>query len=247
MNFDFLVSLFFPRTCVACRAFVRTGALCARCGATIMLSKTLFCGQCDAPFAPRSGAGGALRSPCHPAFPYLRGTAGNYEAPALRALVHGLKFRGIRAAAEPLAALLAAYAAPFVRHIENAAVVPIPLSHARLRQRGFNQSELIAERFAGHFGLPITTACLSRARHAKPQSETRTVAERKENIRGCFAMQDPASVRGKNIILIDDVTTSGATFFEAARTLKNGGAGNILALAAAKTHRDTISLWHRSP
>ena len=254
MIFDFLTSIFFPHTCAACRAFVRTGALCDRCRATIALSRTLFCGQCDAALAPHPGPAGCgastdaiPKSACHPMHPFLLGAAGNYETPALRALVHRLKFRGIAGAAEPLATLLITYAKPFMECFRGAAVIPIPLSAARLRSRGFNQSALIAERFAAPFGLMVTGTCLVRTRHAKPQSETKTLAEREANIRGCFAVRGAERIRGATIILIDDVTTSGATFLEAARALKQAGAGSILAVAAAKTHRGTIPSWHRSP
>ena len=242
MIFDFLASIFFPRTCAACRTLVRTGALCEQCRATITLSPTLFCGACDAPLATRNG-----ESPCHPAFPFLLGAAGNYETPALRALVHRLKFGGIRSAAEALATFLVTYMEPFVPDYKGAIVVPIPLSPARLRSRGFNQAALIAQKFAAHFGLPVMAEYLVRARHAKPQSETRTLAERRRNIHGCFAVNDPGQVRGKNIILVDDVTTSGTTFLEASHMLKKSGAVTILALAAAKTHRGIMPLWHRSP
>jgi predicted amidophosphoribosyltransferase len=82
--------------------------------------------------------------------------------------------------------------------------------------------------------LPVSTDILIRAKHTAPQSGTEHVAERKENIRGAFAVKDPDAVRGKNILLIDDVATSGATFLEAALTLKAAGAQKIICLAAAK-------------
>ena len=73
-----------------------------------------------------------------------------------------------------------------------------------------------------------------RIRHTKPQTETGNVAERRLNVLGCFAVAQQGSVAGKNIILLDDVTTSGATLGEAAHALKNRGARNIIGIAAAK-------------
>lgn len=172
---------------------------------------------------------------CHPAFPHLLGAAGNYENPALGALIRALKFRGVKSAAEPLADILATYMLPFAAGFKNYLVVPIPLSRKRLCLRGFNQSEFLAKRFAERFALPLETGHLVRVKHAKPQSETKSAAERRKNIRGCFAVTAGTEIfRGKNIILVDDVSTSGATFLEAAQALRSAGAANLCALAAAK-------------
>lgn len=225
MNFDFLISILFPRFCLQCRRSLRAGALCTACIGSIAISRTLFCGQCCAPL-------GSL--PCHPAFPYILGTAGNYGDPAMKMLIHALKFRGVQAAAEPLADLMATYMVPCANILRDYSVVPIPLSAERLRIRGFNQSARIGERFAERLALSFEPDCLVRARHTKPQSNVQGLSERQRNVHGCFTAPDAGAVRGKNIILIDDVTTSGATFLEAARALKAAGAGKIVALAAAK-------------
>ncbi len=232
MSFDFLVSLFFPRRCLACGKTLRAGALCASCRGEITTARTFFYGQCGSPL-PNPKPHDPRRA-CHPDFPYVLGAAGSYENNAMRALVHALKFRGVAATAEPLASVMAEYALPFKTDLRSYLAMPIPLSRERFRIRGFNQSECIAMQFAEYLGLPVATKCLVRIKHAKPQSETASVAERRENIRGCFAIADAAAVRGKNVLLIDDVSTSGATFLEAACALKGAGAENIIALAAAK-------------
>lgn len=215
MNFDFFVSLFFPCSCIACGTLIAAGVLCEPCRARVAISR-----------------GTSIR---YPASHYVWGAAGHYRNEALKALIHALKFRGIRAAAEPLADALAAYAArlPAVC-VRGAIIMPIPLSRERLRTRGFNQSELIAYIFAGRFGLTLDTRSLARIRDTKPQSETKSVAERRENVRGCFAVMDPSAVRGKHILLIDDVTTSSATFLEAARALNDAGVARVVALAVAR-------------
>ena len=115
--------------------------------------------------------------------------------------------------------------------------MPIPLSRRRFRARGFNQAEFLARPIADFLELPLDTTTFTRIRHTKPQTETESAAERRENLRGCFAVLDTGNsraVRGKNILLVDDVTTTGTTFLEAARTLKAAGAGTVYALAAAK-------------
>ncbi len=227
MDREAIISVIFPRRCAACGAMLRAGAVCEPCFKTIAVLR--------APFAGRSffiaGGSGA------PAFPYFIGAAASYGTPALAALIHALKFRGIRAAAEPIADLLAAYALPFRRRLAGYAVLAVPLSRARLRMRGFNQAELIAASFARRLALPRAPAdAIVRPRHAAPQTETTGFAERMANVRGCFASPRAAAAaaRGGRFILIDDVTTTGATLLEAARALASARAAHVIALAAAK-------------
>lgn len=171
---------------------------------------------------------------CHQDSLYLLGAAGNYENAVLRDLVHNLKFRYIRDAAKPLGDFLIRYAGSLHIPFENYSVIPIPLSKERERTRGFNQSRLIAEPFARHFGIPLVANALYRTKNTRPQSEVHGVEERHANVSSCFAVRAPELVEKKNIILIDDVATSGATFLEAAMALKQVGARKIIALAAAK-------------
>ena len=215
MNFGALTSVLFSRRCLACKAKLLSGALCAPCLGTVDIAR------------------GAPRRP--PGYPHFLGAAGKYENAALKSLILALKFGGVKAAAEPLSFILAMYALPFKERFDGYLVVPIPLSRERLRVRGFNQSERIATPFAVRFGLPLATNILMRVAHAKPQSETANLAERKENIRGCFALAGSAAdLSGRRFILIDDVTTSGATFLEAARVLRGAHAEEIVALAVAQ-------------
>ncbi|MDP2598648.1 MAG: double zinc ribbon domain-containing protein [Candidatus Liptonbacteria bacterium] len=252
------LDILFPPACLNCRTGILAGTvLCEKCIKIVRLNKNLFCGRCSARI-PRlraysaeatsaakagQGSGGqvggqagfaAIKKICHKDFPYTLGAATQYDSATVKNLIHALKFRCIKRAAEPLAALLIEYAAGLALQLENHSVIPIPLSRARLRRRGFNQAELIARAFAGYFSLPLETESLVRIKNTKPQSETKRLIERRGNISGCFMARDPNALRGKNIILIDDVTTSGATLFEAASVLKAAGARKILALTVAR-------------
>ena len=217
MNFDFLADIFFPPACAHCDAAVSKGTLCDKCRATIVPSRSFVRVACD-----------------NPRFSYLLGSAASYGCPALKSLVHALKFRGIRSAALPLAELLIECAVRMPLDLRDFIVIPVPLSKRRRRGRGFNQSEKIAVPFAAHFRLPVAAGLLVRARHTSPQSDAASVAERMKNIRDCFAVRDPSSLAGRKVLLVDDVITSGATFFEAARTLHAAGARSIVALAVAR-------------
>ncbi len=242
---NFLINLIFPSRCLNCKTYTEHGAaICRACESNIPLNHALFCGKCGARLpaaAPArvQRAGGSTKAGlpkkiCHKDFPYLLGSATDYNNEAVRNLVHGLKFRFIRSASEPLGRLLARYTEELALPLRGYTTIPIPLSPARFRERGFNQSELVSKIFADHFKLPLDTKSLIRIKHAKPQSETRNIVERQENVKKCFAVKHPESLRGTNVVLIDDVTTSGTTLLEAAMALKSAGVKKIIALTAAK-------------
>ena len=217
MNLEAILDILFPPECLGCGKGLIAGALCAACR-----------------WAARGAPALALRDTGTCVRYYFLGAAGHYKNHVLKSLIHALKFGGIRNAAFPLAEILAYHARTVALPLKTFSVMPIPLSKARLRERGFNQSELIAKHFADMLALPFEKETLIRRQHRKPQSRTKTIAERIENIRGCFAINSNAALTKKNIILVDDVSTSGATFLEASTALIAAGAETILALAVAK-------------
>ena len=112
-------------------------------------------------------------------------------------------------------------------------MVPVPLARGRRRERGFNQSELIAERLAEALELPLVTAALERVRETRPQVG-RSAAERRENVRGAFACPDGGLVADRRVIVIDDVATTGATLRACAEPLKAAGAARVFGLVVAR-------------
>ncbi len=115
-------------------------------------------------------------------------------------------------------------------------LVPIPLSAKRLRERGFNQSELIAREIHQRDGgrvLAMDADILHKTKDTQSQMSIKNKARRAENIKGCFAVADQSRVKGKNIILIDDITTTGATLKEARRVLLEAGARKVIAFTVA--------------
>ncbi len=227
MKLNFFGDIFFPAACVGCGDSLPSGVICDACLQGVDRFDTLFCGTCAARLPER-------KKICHKDAPYLLGAAGAYDDEPLRALIHALKFQGMTGAAEPLAMILAHYIKRLDLDLAEFVVTPIPLSTQRARARGFNQSALIAKPFARAIGLPFEEHLLARILHRKPQSDTEDIFERRENIKGCFAPAPGADVRGKKIILVDDVTTSGTTFAEAARVARDAGAKKVFALACAK-------------
>lgn len=223
-----VLDIIFPPMCVSCgKDLTGGGIICAQCFEKIFLNKSLFCGQCGARLP-------ANEKICHFDFPYTLGAATNYKNEIVRELVKQLKFGFIKNAARPLAELLIFYAGNACFVDDGWLVVPIPLGKGRLRKRGFNQAELIAEIFAEKFSMPLEKSGFIRKKETKPQSEIKKSEDRIKNTADCFAVLSPEKFSGKKIILIDDVSTSGSTFFEAAAALKKSGARRIIALAAAK-------------
>lgn len=149
-----------------------------------------------------------------------------YEEQA-RGLILKLKFSRIRAAAVPLAAAMA-----LLPGGEEELIVPMPTTKRRLRERGFNHARLLAQLIADELGMPLRDA-LTRL-DDRPAQSTLTGHRRERNVEGC--MRADASVRGKRVLLVDDVYTTGATAAEAARALLAAGAtGAGLFCAAIST------------
>jgi ComF family protein len=112
-------------------------------------------------------------------------------------------------------------------------VMPVPLHIKRLRQRGFNQSLLLAHRMSVRYEMQLSYDNLIRVRPTRPQVELRG-DERIKNVEGAFALRRPDQVRGKRIILVDDVFTTGATMNECASVLKNAEASQVTAFTLAR-------------
>lgn len=149
----------------------------------------------------------------------------------MRQAIHQLKYRNLRALATPLTELLRDYLIANAMPVEI--LVPVPLHQKRLRERGYNQSYLLARELGRLTNLPVVGDCLIRQRHTPPQARTATVEERKSNIADAFVCCDH-KLRDKQVLLIDDVATSGATLDACAAALKASGAASVWGLTMAR-------------
>jgi len=138
--------------------------------------------------------------------------------------------------------MLGVYLVAYLRNLASAdfpldsyTLVPLPLHPSREKERGFNQSELLAEIISKTFNLPLEKNILIRAKNTRAQAELTDWEERQANLQNAFTVADPENLKGKNIILVDDVYTSGATMSAAAETLHKAGAKKIIGLVLAKT------------
>jgi len=170
--------------------------------------------------------------------PFARAIAyGSYDG-SLRELIHLLKYNGVRPAADVLGRMLAQAFAALEASFEHTTVlvVPVPLYKGKRRQRGFNQAELVAQaalkRYSGH--LQIAPGILQRVRDTHSQIGL-TSHQRRENMRGAFAVGCAAEVTGREVLLVDDVYTTGTTVAECARVLVRAGAARVWVATVART------------
>jgi ComF family protein len=163
-----------------------------------------------------------------PPYQFLRSWA-VFEGPVRNAL-HRLKYRRNLGLGEALAWQLADYATNLGWPIDL--VVPVPLGKKRLQERGYNQVALMAMPLAAMRGWAYDSHCLFRARETKSQVGL-SANERKENMRGAFRAE-PRAVKGRNVLLVDDVATTGATLSSSAEALQDAGAQTVYALTLAR-------------
>ena len=150
---------------------------------------------------------------------------------AVRQAIHELKYNNVRAIAPLLGKWLGDYL--IANPLPAELLVPVPLHARRLRERGYNQSRLLARELSLLSGLPLVDDCLVRITHGTPQARTRNVAERRGNVADAFSCRD-RRLEDKQVLVIDDVSTSGATLDACARALKSAGASSAWGLVLAK-------------
>ncbi len=218
-----ILDLVFPPHCVACGAL--GSWFCQNCHDQIAIQAPPLCQRCGRPITS-----GALCARCRhhpPPVDSLRSVA-LHKYPLSKA-IHALKYDGVRVLAAPLGALMAAYAVDLRLDVDL--LVPVPLHRARERERGYNQSRLLASEMSSRLGWPVVEA-ISRLRDTPAQVGLNR-AERLANVHGAFAVTD-AAVVGQRVLIIDDVCTTGATLGACAESLRRAGASTVGALTLAR-------------
>lgn len=226
-----VLDLVYPPRCLVCREYgpeaicedcranfqAPTPPLCDRCGDMIPARPTGLCSDCD-----------------RGTYYFLRArAAGQYDG-ALRQAIVNFKYGGKRRLAQPLGRYLADFllSRPFNQTIPEV-IVPVPLHPIRLRERGFNQSTLLAAEVGRQLGVPLEEGALQRTRNTRHQAGLKE-AERLRNVRDAFAAQNPGLVAGKTVLLLDDVLTTLHTADECARVLSGAGAKAVLVVGVAR-------------
>jgi len=219
---DAILDILFPPLCLNCRKYLgeseKPSLLCDSCSNSIVINRSVL----------------KISDP-----DFTLAAAGDYRNEALKNLIHYFKYQGFLSAAGVLGKII-------ISHLEKSGlahefnedwlVIPMPLHRSRLRQRGFNQSEKLAEIISRRFNLRLEKNLLQRRKNTLPQITFKTDRERLENIKDAFSINKKwgEKIRGRNVIMVDDVFTSGATVSEAVKILRRAGARKIIALVAAR-------------
>jgi len=241
----FFLDLLFPIYCLDCG--LEGEWICAECFGKIKLLKKQSCPICNS-----ESKTGAICFNCRNKTD-LDGviSAANYtfkegESDLIKIAIHIFKYRFVKDLGAPLSRLMIKQVKnrelfkkekpiPFGPDIvEDRIVVPVPLHPRRFRWRGFNQSELLAEKIAEYFDFPLEKSALSRVKNNIPQVEIKNRRDRIQNIQGAFQCVDPEAVKGKRVILVDDVCTTSGTMNECAKVLKKSGAMEVWGVVAAR-------------
>jgi len=231
-----LADLVFPPRCIACGNLAddcEDNPFCRSCLSRIHFIRSSICLSCGLPF----GAGECKNHLCgeclssEPCFTVAR-AVGTYETVLLDA-IHRFKYKGSMHVGEALGRFMAQYDYPSLRISDYAMLIPVPLHLKRLRERGFNQSVILAREMARRHSVPMNFSILKRRVWTEPQVTLGKEA-RKANVRGVFEVTDRGSIKGEKVLLVDDVFTTGSTVKECARLLMESGAAEVGVLTLAR-------------
>lgn len=227
MLFSSFLDLILPLRCPFCDSICKE-PICPRCADAVRFISTPFCAVCGIPFksdaVKNHTCGECLKKRRY--FSWARGILVYNDASAKA--IHGFKYNKDTSYSRSLGSMISSY--PDLQGFD--VIIPVPLHIKRLRERGFNQSLLLARAVGRKNNIPVNPFGLKRIRWTEPQVNL-SGKERKINVKGAFEFH--GDVKGKTVLLIDDVYTTGATVAECSKVLKKGGAKGVCVLTLART------------
>ncbi len=230
-----LLDFVYPRVCGGCggAADPSGGHWCWDCRRSIELITEHYCSRCGDPICGEAD------------YPFVCSTCGNntvyfdlarsaarYRGP-VRNAIHEFKYHAGLHMLSDLADLMVAAVRSHYARLPLDIVTCVPLHDAKLRERGFNQAELLAVRVGRRLHIPAWPGALIRVRKTGTQTDL-TAARRRRNVAGAFGSGRASWIRGRSFLLVDDVMTTGATVNECAKTLKQAGAWRVYVVTVAR-------------
>ena len=217
-----VINLIYPNRCAVCKVYTdpdRDNPVCEGCWGKVEKTPPPYCIRC--------GKG-------NPNYYFTMAWAPCHYNGVVRECIHIFKYRGKVSLARPLGQLMVDFAIGHLNDYTIDMIIPVPLHSSKKREREFNQAELLSKPVARTLNLPIVTNNLRRIRSTLPQSNLNSKEEKFTNIKGAFKLTHPSELKGKGVLLIDDLFTSGSTVNECSKTLLEAGAQNIMVLALAR-------------
>lgn len=231
--FDQLIDLIFPPRCIICKNKSRK-MICGACLSKVKFLKPPICSICGKP-KDRYFAEDLCEDCVKGDVPFAMARSVVLYDGVIKEAVHKFKFEGKKSLASPLGRFLVTYLKQGdIPTGEIELIMPLPLSRQRENQRGHNQSKLLAEEISGCCLINLDNTSLKKIRDTTPQFEL-SRKERLLNVKGAFRC---APLAGSNVLLVDDIYTTGATVREASSSLKAAGAGKVYVLTLARTVED---------
>jgi ComF family protein len=231
------VDLLYPKRCLACKNKLSgasiDGLVCVSCWSQIKKNTPPFCHSCGRRLEKKDFAKSICADCRKNSFHFDRAFSPCSYTGIIKELIHEFKYNGKDHLGQTLSGLMVEFIKEYSLPMGDLdLIVPLPMHKTRLREKEFNQAEVLAEALGRAFARDIAGNVLGRSRLSRTQTEL-SVSERFSNVRESFRVLNPGGIRGKNILLVDDVLTTGATSSEAARAMKEAGAGIVFVLTLA--------------
>jgi len=232
-----LVDIVYPRRCLSCKNKLGLSSIdnliCTACWTNIKRNMPPFCHSCGRTLSKSNFSKNICPFCIKKKLYFDRAFSPCIYTGVIKDLIHEFKYKS----KDYLGCLLSKLMIEFIREYNLPMdcldfVIPIPLHKTRLREREFNQAEILSKYIAKEFKRELLPDALWRHRHTKTQTDLET-DERLLNVKDSFSVNRLKDIKGKNLLIIDDVLTTGATSSEAARTLKGAGANIVFVLTLA--------------
>jgi competence protein ComFC len=233
---DDLLDFVYPQHCVICKKHLKRGEqdVCEVCWNSLVTLPAPFCPYCKSFIDPEDSKCGFCRFTGKIAEDHKVSMARSlgWFDDSYKELIHQFKYGKKVSLGKRLGQRLGETINGDPNFLKSDFLIPVPLHKSRQRERGFNQSKILAEEISKITGLSVLKDALKRKKNTKDQTYL-SREQREENVRGAFVVTSSEMINSKSIILVDDVITTGATLSECARILKQSGVQQILATTIA--------------
>ncbi len=232
--FKFFINIFFPRICLHCKNdihYLDENILCSPCHEQLKTITMPLCAKCGQPIDSGEHCYSCRKLKTKPKCSFIR-SAFTFNEP-MRSIIHEYKYKNKPYLSKTLGLWMRELLKTNQEFKDFHFLLAVPLAKKKLAQRGFNQSELLADIMAKNKDFKVIKNAIIRSKNTQSQT-TLNKKDRKTNISNAFSVLKPKLIKGKNIILIDDVATTGSTLQELAKTLKEAGVKKVAAFTLAR-------------